>query len=193
MAKRIKIRKATAYDVVDICKLLVQGNAEQGEDIFYPRVTDDRIKQVGHVLTIIDRGFVVVADMLVVVGKEPTGQRGLVGAIGMGITKESWSVDWCLCNEWTYILPDYREGALYGNMMTAVEDFADSKINPDTGFGLPILMSVISGRDTNAKDKLLERRGYQHGGGNFVRAPYHEQKAENIEHDSDPELVRVGE
>ena len=192
MAKRIKIRKATAYDVVDIAKLLVRGNAEQNEDIWYPKVTEDRTVQIAHVLALIDKGHVVVADMIVVVGDEPTGQRGLVGAIGMAISKDQWSLDWCLCNEWTYILPDYREGELYGNMMTAVEDFADSKVHPETGYGLPVLMSNMSGRDTDTKDHLVERRGYQYGGGNFVRAPTHEQETQNDQRDEDTVVARSG-
>ncbi len=192
MAKRIKIRRATAYDVVEIAKLLVQGNPEQGDDIWYPRVTEDRTVQVAHVLALIDKGFVVVADMLVVVGDQLTGQRGLVGAIGMAIAKDSWSVDWCLNNEWTYILPDYRDGELYDNMMTSVEDFADSKVHPETGYGLPIIMANMTGKDTKVKDKLLERRGYQYGGGNFVRAPYHEQDQENDLRDKDSDVARSG-
>ena len=75
MAKRIKIRRATAYDVVEIAKLLVHGNAEQREDIWYQKPTEDRTIQVAHVLALIDKGYVVVADMLVVVGDEPTGPR----------------------------------------------------------------------------------------------------------------------
>ncbi len=192
MAKRIKIRRATAYDVVEIAKLLVHGNAEQREDIWYQKPTDDRTVQIAHVLALIDQGFVVVADMLVVVGDEPTGQRGVVGAIGMAISKEVWSVDWCLCNEWTYIMPDYRDGECYDNMMTAVEDFADSKVHPETGYGLPVIMSNMSGRDTNAKDKLLELRGYQNGGGNFVRAPHHEQEVETDAKDGDSVLANSG-
>ncbi len=192
MTKRIKIRRATAYDVVDIAKLLVQGNAEQNEDIWYPKVTDDKTIQIAHVLTMIDKGYVVVADMLVVVGEQETGQKGLIGAIGMAISKDQWSVDWCLCNEWTYILPDYRDGDLYANMMTAVEDFADSKVHPDTGYGLPILMSNMSGRDTDTKDQLLKRRGYQFGGGNFVRAPYNEQETENDERSKDTVVAGIG-
>lgn len=192
MAKRIKIRRATAYDVVEIAKLLVHGNAEQRKDIWYQEPTDDKTVQVAHVLALIDKGFVIVADMLVVVGEQETGQRGLIGAIGMAISKAVWSVDWCLCNEWTYILPDYRDGELYANMMTAVEDFADSKVHPDTGDGLPILMSNMSGRDTDTKDQLLERRGYQFGGGNFVRAPTNEQKIKDHERDEDSVVARSG-
>lgn len=192
MAKRIKIRRATAYDVVDIAKLLVRGNAEQREDIWYQEPTENKTVMIAHGLALIDKGFVVVADMLVVVGDEPTGQGGLIGAIGMAISKEVWSMDWCLCNEWTYIMPDYRDGELYDNMMTAVEDFADSKVHPETGYGLPILMSNMSGRDTDTKDQLLKRRGYQYGGGNFVRSPYHEQKVKADHDDSDSVVARSG-
>lgn len=192
MAKRIKIRRATAYDVVEIAKLLVRGNPEQGEDIWYPRVTEDKTVQIAHVLALIDKGFVVVADMLVVVGDQLTGQRGLVGAIGMAIAKDSWSVDWCLNNEWTYIMPDYRDGELYANMMTAVEDFADSKVHPETGYGLPIIIANMTGKDTKVKDKLLELRGYQYGGGNFVRAPYHEQVQENRDRNEDSYVAGTG-
>lgn len=192
MTKRIKIRKATAYDVVDLTKLLEQGAMEQAEHIWYASLSVEPMKRVSHVLALIDKGYVMVADMLVLVGDQLTGQRGLIGAIGMSIGKYSWSDDWCLSNEWSYIHPDYRDTEVYGNMMTAVEDFADSKINPETGYALPIIMGNMSGKDTDMKDKLLERRGYQHGGGNFVRAPYHEQENEADDGTPDTVVARSG-
>ncbi len=192
MTKRIKIRRATAYDVVDLTRLLQQGAMEQAEHIWYARPSVNPMKRVAHVLALIDKGYVMVADMLVLVGEQETGQRGLIGAIGMSIAKDSWSDDWCLSNEWTYVHPDYRDTEVYGNMMTAVEDFADTRVHPDTGFGLPIIMGNMSGRDTDVKDKLLERRGYQYGGGNFVRAPNHEQEKQADDGNGDTVVARSG-
>ena len=192
MAKRIKIRRATAYDVVDLTRLLERGVEEQQENIWYPSLSVDPMKRVSHVLAMIDKGYVVVADMLVVVGDQATGQRGLVGAIGLAITQDQWSDDWMLASEWTYILPEYRDGKMYDNMMTMVEHWADTQISPDTGLGLPIMLSNMSGMDTDVKDKLIERRGYQYGGGNFVRAPYHEQETKDGLENGDPEVARVG-
>ncbi len=189
MTKRIKIRQADAYDVMDLAGLLAQGVKEQGEHIWYPSLSMNRMRRISHILAVIDKGYVVIADMLVVVGNEPTGQRGVIGAIGMSIERDSWSDDWVLSNEWTYVLPDYRDTEVYVNMMTAVEDFADSKIHPDTGFGLPIIMSNISGKSAETKDALLKRRGYQFGGGNFVRAPHHEQEKETDHGNEDTDVA----
>jgi len=187
--KRIKIRRANAYDVIDLTRLLEQGAEEQGEHIWYPSLSLHPMRRVSHVLALIDKGYVVVADMLVVVGEQETGQRGLIGAIGMSIERDSWSDDWVLSNEWTYVLPDYRDTEVYVNLMTAVEDFADSKIHPDTGLGLPIIMSNLSGKSADTKDALLKRRGYQHGGGNFVRAPNHEQEKETDHGNEDTDVA----
>jgi hypothetical protein len=59
--------------------------------------------------------------------------------------------------------------------------FADESGDPATGKGLPIIIGMMTGRDTDLKDKLMERKGYQYGGGNFVRAPNDVQKIERNE------------
>jgi len=168
--KKVKIRRATPWDVIKIAHLLKRAAKEQAEDIWYSRLSINETKQIFHILTIIDRGFVVIA--------ETAEQKQLVAAMGMSLCRDSWSDDWVMQNEWTYVLKTWRDTEVADQLMKAVEMFADEKGDPATGKGLPIIIGMMTGRDTDLKDKLMERKGYQYGGGNFVRAPSNVQERE---------------
>ncbi len=173
MAKRVTIRRATPWDVIKIARLLQRAAKEQGEDIWYSTLSINDTKQILHVLMLIDKGFVVIA--------ETAEQKQIVAAMGMSIARDDWSDDWVMGNDWTYVLSTWRDTDVADQLMTAVEMFADENGNPATGKGLPIIIGMMTGRDTDLKDKLMERRGYQYGGGNFVRAPSDVQKEESPE------------
>ncbi len=168
--KKVKIRRATPWDVIKIAHLLKRAAKEQGEDIWYSSLSVNETKQIFHILTIIDRGFVVIA--------ETSEQKQVVAAMGMSVGRDNWSDDWVMQNEWTYVLKTWRDTDVADQLMKAVEMFADESGNPATGKGLPIIIGMMTGRDTDLKDKLMERKGYQYGGGNFVRAPSDVQKIE---------------
>ncbi len=171
--KKVKIRRATPWDVIKIAHLLKRAAKEQAEDIWYSRLSVNETKQILHILTLIDRGFVVIAEV--------QDQKQIVAAMGMSIARDDWSDDWVMQNDWTYVLKTWRDTDVADQLMTAVEVFADESGNPATGKGLPIIIGMMTGRDTDLKDKLMERRGYQYGGGNFVRAPNDVQKVERNE------------
>lgn len=171
--KKVKIRRATPWDVIKIAHLLKRAAKEQAEDIWYSRLSVNETKQIFHILTLIDRGFVVIAEV--------QDQKQIVAAMGMSIARDDWSDDWVMQNDWTYVLKTWRDTDVADQLMTAVEVFADESGNPATGKGLPIIIGMMTGRDTDLKDKLMERRGYQYGGGNFVRAPNDVQKVERNE------------
>ena len=168
--KKVSIRRAQPDDVVKLVQLLRRAAKEQAEDIWYSTLSINESKQMFHVLTLIDRGFVAIAET-----KE---QKQIVAAIGMSIARDDWSDDWVMQNDWTYVLKTWRDTDVADQLMKMVEMFADEKVDPATGKGLPIIIGLMTGRDTDLKDKLMERRGYQYGGGNFVRAPNDVQEKE---------------
>jgi len=178
--KKVKIRRATPWDVIKIAHLLKRAAKEQGEDIWYSSLSINETKQIFHILTIIDRGFVVIA--------ETAEKKQIVAAMGMSLGRDSWSDDWVMQNEWTYVLKTWRDTDVADQLMKAVEMFADESGDPATGKGLPIIIGMMTGRDTDLKDKLMERKGYQYGGGNFVRAPSDVQEVERDE-DGDPSVA----
>ena len=181
--KKVKIRRATPWDVIKVAHLLKRAAKEQGEDIWYSTLSINETKQIFHILTLIDRGFVVIA--------ETHEQKQVVAAMGMSIARDDWSDDWVMQNDWTYVLSTWRNTDVAGQLLKAVEMFADESGDPATGKGLPIIIGMMTGRDTDMKDQLMERRGYQYGGGNFVRAPSDVQKEEDPDA-GDPALVGGG-
>ena len=183
MAQKIKIRRATAWDVIEIAKLLLKGAMEQSETVWYPTPSKSHAKKIGSVLALIDKGLVVVAE------QEVDGR--IVAAVGMVITQADWSDDWQLMNEWIYILPEFRATDIFDNLMSAVEAWADDNRDPTTGQGLAALMGVWTGDSAELKDQLMQRRGWQYAGGNFVRPPY-EHDEENHAADVDTDVARTG-
>ena len=169
--KKVKIRRATPWDVIKVAHLLKRAAKEQREDIWYSTISINETKQIFHILSLIDQGFVVVA--------ETHDQKQIVAAMGMSIARDDWSDDWVMQNDWTYVLRTWRDTDVADQLLKAVERFADKSGNPATGKGLPIIIGMMTGRDTDLKDKLMERKGYQYGGGNFVRAPRDVQKEQD--------------
>lgn len=165
MTTKVKIRRAQPDDCVELAVMLRRAASEQGEDIWYSTVAINPVKQLTHILTLIDQGFVVLAE------EQDEISDTVVAAMGMSFGRDDWSDDWIMNNEWTYVMPDWRETDVADQLMSAVEAFADDSGDPQSGKGLPVIIGMLTGRDTDLKDKLMSRRGYQYGGGNFVRAP----------------------
>lgn len=197
MSIRIKIRRADGWDVVRLTRLLERGAQEQAESIWYPRPSANPCKKLSHVLGLIDRGFVVVAEAFTYTDDpEPRLERQrIIGAIGMAFAQDGWSDDWCLNNEWFYVHPEFRDADVADKLLTAVEDYASSQVDTRTGrrVTIPIVLGMVTGTDTRLKDMLMERRGYQYGGGNFVRATNHVEQQEDDAENGDSELAGAGE
>ena len=103
MARKVKIRRADPDDVVELAQLLRRAAKEQATDIWYSTVSINKAKQLLHLLTLIDQGFVVLADEI-----DDVGNR-IIAAMGMSFGQDDWSDDWILNNEWTYVHPDWRD------------------------------------------------------------------------------------
>ena len=187
MTTKVSIRRAKPDDVIDLSKLLRHGRDEQAEDIYYPGIALNQAKQINHVLQVIDKGFVVIAE-----AREKGKPAELVGAIGMSIIRDEWSDEWLMNNEWFYVLPDWRETDVSLAMIKMVEQFADENGDPATGKGLPVIIGMMTGRDVMLKDELMSQLGYQYGGGNFVRAPKDVVQQEEGSEAGDPAVAGGG-
>lgn len=179
--KKIRIRRAKGFDVVEMTMLLTEGALVQGRDVWYPQPSSSETKKLAHVLALIDQGLVVVAET----------DEQIVGAIGMTICQDDWSDQWKVVNEWLYIDEKFRNANVDDALLTFVEAWADDQVNPDTQEGLPVIMAIISGKDVEVKDELMKRRGYQYAGGNFVRPPHVQVQKDDID-EQDPDLAGTG-
>ena len=174
MTTKIKIRRADGWDVVRVGRLLVRGAREQGESIWYPQPSRNIASALQPILGLIAQGTVWVAEAFIA-EEGKAEERRIVGAIGMAFAKDGWSDDWCLNNEWFYVHSEWRDTEIADRLLIAVEEFADSQINPATkeAVSIPIVLGVVTGVDTELKDALMKKRGWKRGGSNFVRARQH--------------------
>lgn len=195
MGTKIKIRRADGYDVVRVTRLLERGAAEQAEGIWYPRPSQSSTKKIGAVLALIDQGFVLVAEAFTQEEGAPAAKGLIVGAIGMAFARDNWSDDWCLNNEWFYVHKDWRDTEVADKLLTGIELFADTQIDPSSKqpVKIPILLGLLTGTDTTLKDMLMRRRGYQYGGSNFVRAPNYVENEEDDRNPVDSNVVGTGQ
>lgn len=171
-ARTLLIRRAIAYDVINLCKMLIQARADQAKYIHYPSLAEGergRKMVMYHLLGMINSGVVFVADL----------NGRLLGAIGMQVTKlADWSEEYGLVNEWFYVIPQFRDSDIAVMLLKAVENWADADVQPWDDVPKPrmaIQLGMLSGQQTGLKNKFMQRLGYANGGGNFVRAPQHEQ------------------
>ena len=98
--KKVSIRRAGPWDTIKVAHLLKRAAKEQGEDIWYSTLSVNETKQILHILMLIDKGYVVVA--------ETQAQKQIVAAMGMSIGRDDWSDDWVMQNDWTYVLSTWR-------------------------------------------------------------------------------------
>lgn len=184
--RKLLIRRATAYDVVNLTKMLIQAREEQAKHVYYPALAEGergRKMVIYHVLGMINSGIVYVADL----------DGRLLGAIGMDLDKlAEWSDEFGLINEWFYVLPQFRDSDIARNLLKAVEDWADADIQPWNGEPKPrmaMIIGMLSGQQTGLKNKFMQRLGYQNCGGNFVRSPMRIEADGKI-HRSDRKEIR---
>lgn len=178
----LKIRRATAFDVVNLSKMLIKARDEQvNGGIWYPAVADGERGEMmacQYVLTLIDKAVIYVADL----------NGRLLGVIGCSVDRYPWSDEWMLTNEWFYVLPQFRESDIALALLTAMEHFADAESVPYSGEDKPrmaIMLGMLSAQQTGAKDRWMRQKGYVSGGGNFVRAPHYEPHQEDDPDDTE--------
>ena len=171
-ARKLLIRRAVAYDVVNLTKMLIQARDEKEQHVYYPSVPEGEIGRqmvLDHVNSMTKTGVVYTADL----------DGRLLGAIGMHVTQMAdWSFDFGLINEWFYVLPQFRDSDIAIMLLKAVEEWADADINPWNSKAkprMPMVVGMMSGQQTGLKNKFMQGLGFINGGGNFVRAPQHEQ------------------
>lgn len=187
--RKLRIRRATAYDVVNLAKMLRKARDEQAEHIYYPPVPEGergRMMVVNHLMDLLNRGVVYVADL----------NGRLLGAIGMGVEQMAdWSDEYGLVNEWFYVLPQFRDSEIAKGLLAAVEAWADADEQPWTGQPkprMPIMIGMLSGQQTGLKSKFMQGLGYANGGGNFVRAPQYEPDEKDDTEAGDTAMAGVG-
>lgn len=120
------IRRATAFDVVNLAKMLIRSNGERSQKSWDPRVPEGPAGEfvaVRFLLALIDIGLVFTADL----------EGRLMGAIGNSVHQAPWSNEWVLLNEWFYVLPQFRESEIGDALVLATNAFADSEIEPRNG------------------------------------------------------------
>lgn len=171
-ARTLLIRRAVAYDVINLCKMLIQAREDQAKHIHYPSLAEGergRKMVMYHLLGMINSGVVFVADL----------NGRLLGAIGMHVTKlADWSEEYGLVNEWFYVIPQFRDSDIARMLLKAVESWADADIQPWDGGEKPrmaIQLGMLSGQQTGLKNKFMQQLGYVNGGGNFIRAPQNDE------------------
>lgn len=164
-ANPITIRVAAALEAANIVRTLKNHWSEQG-GLRPERVND--MRALIHVMEIIDRGRVVVADR--------AGR--LIGVAGVIARAEPWSDDWYMDLQWLYAVP-FNTKVTAGDMthseasalrreteeslLAAVEQFADER-------QLPLVNQTFYLNSEN-HDQIFSDRRYLRLGGVHMRMP----------------------
>jgi len=148
----ITIRPAKPYDASNICKMLEQAYTEQ--EGLYPEPSQAMV--ISWVTSTIINGYVLVA--------EKAGR--IIGSTAVTDYQFPWSPRWFLSLDWAYVNTKFRRGGTFDGLMKPIHVLADEK---DT----PVYAGVSSGKDSLLKDKMLQMKGYQYLGGQFIREPQH--------------------
>lgn len=145
------IRPATAFDAVNIAKLLKASWVSQAAEV--AQVND--LRTIEHVAGMLKDSIVIVADL--------SGR--LIGALACALMRERWSRpdDWFLCEEWFVVSSHWVTRGITERLLAEAEGFADRE-------HLPLLLgaSLIS----MPLDPLLNHRpGYHRLGAQYLRMP----------------------
>lgn len=162
--KKIVVRRAVPKDVVNIAKLLTAGWNEQ--TVEYAPI--DNMRSYRWLLTIIEEGFVAVADL----------NGRIVGASCASPYMPSWSLQWLLDMEFIFVLPSFRESGVTENLINAVTGFADE-------VKLPMTFGIQTGERPLVKDRMMKIAGWTYVGGNFLRPIKDGQKQNNDQEEVD--------
>lgn len=148
--KTIAIRKATAFDAVNILRLAELGLKEN--TVAYPPL--DPLLGLRWCLDTIEHGVVFVADL--------SGR--LVGTIGLERASYPWSAEPHARDSWFYVHHGFRSYGTADNLVLAAEKACDER-------GLKLTIYFGGGVQADLKDRWLRKRGYTYGGGMHVRLP----------------------
>jgi len=85
----------------------------------------------------------------------------MVGSIALNLTSLWYSDQQYYADAWFYILPEYRKSKGAAALLSTAQMFAEDK-------GLPLVMNIFNMENTEAKIKLLQRKGFKLIGGTFV-------------------------
>ena len=133
MATKIKIRKATALDIVKIFRLM--GEAKDSQPIRVGKTDANRAFQF--VLAMIQDSYVVVADL----------GGNLVGVLALSAFRPPWSTDFILNGEAFYIQPSHRQGGVPRALVSAALKEA-RRVNVDLRLHLSDMLLGMIGADT---------------------------------------------
>lgn len=160
------IRRATAFDVVNLAKMLLKSKGEQSQKGWDPRVPEGPAGEfvaVRFLLALIDIGLVFVADL----------EGRLMGAIGNSVHQPPYSHEWVLLNEWFYVLPQFRESEIGDALIVAINTWADSEVESRNGRKKDQVGVIFRSFPelSGMSRQVLEDLEYEHDNGSFRRRP----------------------
>lgn len=159
--RTIRVRRAEAKDVVNICKLLKNGWQEQVVE--YSPI--DEIRGYRWILSILERGMAAVADL----------DGRIVGVACVNPYVPSWSFtdQWMLDMVVLYVHPSFRKEAVADRLIDAAEGFADRH-------GLTLTFTIQTGDRPLVKDRMMKQAGWQYVGGSFLRPSKKEEEGDGL-------------
>lgn len=151
MSVEVVYRQAEPYDVVDVCRCLVEWLESAAKH--YPSA--DPAALASWVLNCITEGYVVIAE-------RPRERRKVVGVAGMIAARVPWNPRiFVYRDQFFYVPKAHRSSGIAKNLMTQLQ----IKASQD---GVPLMMAVISGTNIEKVDKWYELQGNAYVGGTFV-------------------------
>ena len=150
---QVSIRSATAFDAVNIAKLL-KAAWEPTQAAEAVQVNDQRALE--YITGVLKDSHSIVADV--------SGR--LVGALACALMRERWSRsdDWFLVEEWFVISPNWIARGLADQLLVRAEAFADQQ-------HLPLLLGGSLMYLAPAEPLLNHRPGYQRLNAQYLRMP----------------------
>lgn len=179
--RNMVIRRATAFDVVNLAKMLTKSNGERAERGWDPGVPEGYVGEflaVRYLLALIDLGLVFVADL----------EGRLMGAIGNTIHQPPWSDEWAVLNEWFYVLPQFRESEIAEALVHATNSWADAVTDPRTSrkkAQIGVIFRAFPDM-TGITRQSLEELEFVFDNGGFRRAPLAARTDDEVTPPADP-------
>ena len=141
----IKIRTANAKDASNIVRLLFDWFSET--DLGWPEPDD--VDMLSWVSEVMRTGRIFVA--------ERSGR--LIGVVGVQQQPFKWNRSaWYFGDAFFFVTPAYRRGGVANALMKAVQTHAASH-------GLPLVMGIITGRNTDVLERWYRIQGGEYAGG----------------------------
>jgi hypothetical protein len=143
----ITTRQATAFDAVDILKLLIAMHSEAKVD-YSPVHEAKSLAAINHAIS---DGYVEVAL-----------QDGyVVGTIGGMTFTDWWSTEQRLGDLFFYVAQECRKSRA---AILLIEKFKEAAIRAD----MPLKVGTADGGDLERKDKFFLKRGFTRGGSHYI-------------------------